>query len=73
MPPAGSGPGPGHGRLLERGARAGLGRCALAAGDATRAVALLRQALEIFQRIGAAKAGDVSRELTTLTEAGPPA
>jgi hypothetical protein len=29
-----------------------------------------RQALEIFQRIGAA---DVARELAALTEAGPPA
>jgi len=26
-----------------------------------------------LQRIGAAEAGDVVRELTTLTEAGPPA
>ena len=54
-------------------ALAGLGRCALAAGHATRAEALLRQALEIFQRIGAAEADDVARELTTFTEAGPPA
>jgi tetratricopeptide (TPR) repeat protein len=54
-------------------ALAGLGRCALAAGHATQAAALLRQALEIFQRIGAAEAGDVSRELAALTEAGPPA
>jgi tetratricopeptide (TPR) repeat protein len=54
----------------EAHALAGLGRCALAAGHATQAVALLRQALEIFQRIGAAEAGDVSRELTALT--GPP-
>jgi tetratricopeptide (TPR) repeat protein len=54
-------------------ALAGLGRCALAAGHATRGEALLRQALEIFQRIGAAEADDVARELTALTEAGPPA
>ena len=54
-------------------ALAGLGRCALAAGHATRAETLLRQALEIFQRIGAAEADDVARELTTFTEAGPPA
>ena len=54
-------------------ALAGLGRCALAAGHATRAEALLRQALEIFQRIGTAEADDVARELTTFTEAGPPA
>ena len=48
----------------------GLGRCALAAGHASQAEALLRQALEIFQRIGAAEADDVARELTALTEAG---
>jgi hypothetical protein len=54
-------------------ALAGLGRCALAADQATRARALLRQALEIFQSIGAAEAGDLSRELTALTGAGPPA
>ncbi len=54
-------------------ALAGLGRCALAAGHVARAEALLRQALEIFQRIGAAEADDVDRELTTFTEAGPPA
>ena len=57
----------------EAHALAGLGRCALAAGQATQAEALLRQALEIFQRIGAAEADDTSRELTGLTEAGPPA
>jgi tetratricopeptide (TPR) repeat protein/transcriptional regulator with XRE-family HTH domain len=57
----------------EAHALAGLGRCALAAGRATQAAALLRQALEIFQRIGAAETGHVSRELTALTEAGPPA
>jgi len=52
--------------LDEAHALAGLGRCALAAGHATKAAALLRQALEIFQRIGAAEAGDVSRELCAL-------
>jgi tetratricopeptide (TPR) repeat protein len=57
----------------EAHALAGLGRCALAAGHATQAQALLRQALEIFQRTGAAEASDVSRELAALTEAGPPA
>ena len=57
----------------EAHALAGLGRCALAAGHATQAQALLRKALGIFQRIGTAEAGDVSRELTALTEAGPPA
>ena len=57
----------------EAHALVGLGRRALAAGHATRAAALLRQALEIFQRIGAAEAGDLCRELAALTEAGPPA
>jgi hypothetical protein len=50
-----------------------LGRCALAAGHTAQAAALLRQALEIFQRIGAAEAHDVSGELAALTEARPPA
>jgi hypothetical protein len=57
----------------EAHALAGLGCCALAAGHAAQAQALLRQALEIFQRIGTAEAGDVYRELTAITEAGPPA
>lgn len=51
---------------------AGLGRCALAVGQASQAPGLLRQALEIFQRIGTVEAGEVARELTTLTEAGSP-
>jgi len=57
----------------EAHALAGLGRCALAAGHATQAEILLRQALEIFQRTGAAEADGVARDLTALTEAGPPA
>jgi Tfp pilus assembly protein PilF len=57
----------------EAHALAGLGRCALAAGHATQAEILLRQALEIFQRTGAAEADGVARELTALTKAGPPA
>ena len=57
----------------EAHALAGLGRCALAAGHATQAEILLRQALGIFQRTGAAEADGVARELTALTEAGPPA
>jgi tetratricopeptide (TPR) repeat protein/transcriptional regulator with XRE-family HTH domain len=57
----------------EAHALAGLGRCALAAGSATQAEILLRQALEIFQRIGAAEADGVARELAALAEAGPPA
>jgi Tfp pilus assembly protein PilF len=49
---------------------AGLGLCALAAGHATQAQAHLRQALEIFQRTGAAEAPDLRAELDALT--GPP-
>ncbi len=49
---------------------AGLGRCATAAGHVTQAEVLLRQALEIFQRIGAAEAPDLLAELGVLT--GPP-
>jgi hypothetical protein len=41
-------------------------------GQAAQARVLLRQALKILQRIGAVEA-DVVRELTTFTEAGPPA
>lgn len=52
--------------LLLRHALAGLGRCALAAGQPTQAAALLRQALEIFQRIGAAEAPEVRTELDDL-------
>jgi tetratricopeptide (TPR) repeat protein/transcriptional regulator with XRE-family HTH domain len=53
----------------EAQALAGLGRCALAADDAVQAQALLRQALGIFQRIGA---GEVTMLLTELDAlAGP--
>ena len=38
-----------------------------------RREALLRQALDVFRRIGAAEADDVARELITFSEAGPPA
>ena len=54
----------------EAHALAGLGRCALAAGHATQAEILLRQALKIFHRIGAAEAPDLLAELDALT--GPP-
>jgi tetratricopeptide (TPR) repeat protein len=54
----------------EAHALAGLGRCALAASHATQAAALLHQALEIFNRIGAAEAPDLLAELDALT--GPP-
>jgi transcriptional regulator with XRE-family HTH domain/tetratricopeptide (TPR) repeat protein len=55
----------------EAHALVGLGRCALAASDATLARVLLRQAVEIFQRTGAAEAPDLLAELDALT--GPPA
>jgi hypothetical protein len=45
---------------------AGLGRCALPAGHAAEGRAGLRQALDIFNRIGAAEASDVSAELEAL-------
>ena len=54
----------------EAHALAGLGRCILAAGHAARAAVLLRQALEIFQGIGAAEAPELHAELEALT--GPP-
>jgi tetratricopeptide (TPR) repeat protein len=59
--------------LIRAHALAGLGRCALAAGHATQAETLLRQALEIFQRIGAAEAAGLSAELDAVTEAQPAA
>ena len=55
----------------EAHALAGLGRCALAAGHTTQAKALLRQALEIFQRIGAAEAPELLAELDALTSSPP--
>ena len=57
----------------EAHALAGLGRCAMAAGQATQAGVLLRQALEIFQRIGAGEAAEVSAELEAVTGARPSA
>jgi len=54
-------------------ALAGLGRCALAAGHADQAGDMLRQALEIFQRIGAAETAEVSAELQAITDGGPAA
>jgi tetratricopeptide (TPR) repeat protein/transcriptional regulator with XRE-family HTH domain len=50
---------------------AGLARCALAAGRTADAVAGLRQAQEIFQRIGAAEATGVAAELDALAAAAP--
>jgi tetratricopeptide (TPR) repeat protein len=51
----------------EAHALAGLGRCAITEGHAVRAEILLRQALEIFQRIGAAEVPDLHIELQTIT------
>jgi DNA-binding SARP family transcriptional activator len=51
----------------EAHALAGLGRCALADGRAAEAGRLMRQGLEIFQRIGAAEAAGLSAELGAIT------
>ena len=59
--------------LTEAHALAGLGRCALAAGHTEQAADMLRKALEIFERIGAAEAADVSAELDAATRAQPAA
>jgi tetratricopeptide (TPR) repeat protein len=55
----------------EAHALAGLGRCALAVGHTAEAEDKLRQALEIFQRIGVAEAADVAAELDALAEQEP--
>jgi hypothetical protein len=55
----------------EAHALAGLARCALAAGRQTDAAAGLGKAREIFERIGAAEAQDVSEELDNLIKEGP--
>jgi tetratricopeptide (TPR) repeat protein len=55
----------------EAHALAGLGRCLLATGGSSEGEDLLRQALEIFQRIGAAETADVTAELQALTDARP--
>lgn len=47
-------------------ALAGLGRCALAAGNAAGAHSYLRQAHEIFQRIGATEATGIAIELRAI-------
>jgi tetratricopeptide (TPR) repeat protein len=57
----------------EAEALAGLGRCAREADRTAEAEAGLRQALAIFQRIGAAEAADVSAELGALPGALGPA
>ena len=53
-------------RWHEAHALAGLGRAGLAADHATDAEALLRQAQEIFRRIGAAEAASVTAEIQEL-------
>ena len=50
----------------EAHALAGLGRCALAEGRTADAIAGLRQARDIFQRIGAAETADITAELDRL-------
>jgi Flp pilus assembly protein TadD len=55
----------------EAHALAGLGRCALAIGRTAEAEDRLRQALELFQRNGAAETADVATELDALTEEMP--
>jgi len=55
----------------EARALAGLGRCALAAGQDAQARILLRQALETFQQIGTAEAPRLLAELGALTGPQP--
>jgi tetratricopeptide (TPR) repeat protein len=55
----------------EAEALVGLGRCALAAGQDKQAQNLMRQALEIFQRIGAAETPNLLDELHALTGPRP--
>ena len=55
----------------EAHALAGLGRCALATGHTVRPARDLRQAPQIFQRIGAAGAAEGSAELDALTDPRP--
>ncbi len=52
-------------------ALAGLGRCDLAAGLTAGGHALLRQAGDIFQQLGAAEAAEVAAELGALNEPVP--
>ena len=58
--------------LDEASALAGLGRCALAAGRTAAAETSLRQAQEVFQRIGAAGDSSIARELNEITGTGKP-
>jgi DNA-binding SARP family transcriptional activator/tetratricopeptide (TPR) repeat protein len=54
----------------EATARAGLGHCALAQGDAAGGAAALRAARELFEQIGAPEAVALARELDGLAPAG---
>jgi hypothetical protein len=53
-------------------AHAGLGRCALAAGDIASARSRLQQAHEIFSRIGAVEADELADDIDTLPGEGLP-
>jgi tetratricopeptide (TPR) repeat protein/transcriptional regulator with XRE-family HTH domain len=53
----------------EAHALAALGRCALASDRAADAISYLREAQEIFSRIGANDVGSLTAELNALTEA----
>jgi tetratricopeptide (TPR) repeat protein/transcriptional regulator with XRE-family HTH domain len=57
----------------EAHALAGLGRCALAAGHSAGAARSLRQAREIFDRIGRPEAAALAAELVALQGASPSA
>ena len=54
----------------EAHALAGMGRCAMATGDTIQAQLLLRQAEEIFLRIGAAEAHAVRAEYDDAVKPG---
>jgi tetratricopeptide (TPR) repeat protein/transcriptional regulator with XRE-family HTH domain len=56
----------------EAHALAGLGRCALAEGRAAQGETLLREALQIMQRIGVPEAAEVAAELDALPGAQGP-
>ncbi len=54
---------------VEADSLGGLGRCALAAGQTSDAQASLRQAQQIFQRIGAVETTTIAAELDAVTKA----
>jgi Tfp pilus assembly protein PilF len=59
--------------LEEARALEGAGRCALSAGRAPAAAVGLRQALKIYQRIGAAEAAGLAADLAGLAGLADPA